>query len=332
MHEPPDRTEKEDDERSLPWVGERAEARRFDLLRRDVLGLLAAAPVGLGSLAFAQACRSQEERVTQPTSAPLASTTTTGPLPVLFLAHGAPMVLDDPTWVGDWAAWARRLPAPRSILTVSAHWEARPISVGATRTVPLVYDFHGFPERYYQQKYAAPGAPELAQRVKGLLSTAGHEAVDAPERGLDHGAYVPLVAMYPEANVPVLQLSLPSLRPEELFEVGRALAPLRREGVLIMGSGFLTHNMRTAFQRGTPQWAQEFDQWAAEVLASNEVEALLDFERRAPAARTALPTTEHFAPVIVSAGSAQGGAAPTFPISGFWAAAGSFTRRSVQWG
>jgi 4,5-DOPA dioxygenase extradiol len=224
------------------------------------------------------------------------------------------------------------LPRPRSILTVSAHWEARPISVGATRTVPLVYDFYGFPERYYQQKYAAPGAPELAQRVKSLLSAAGQKAAEAPERGLDHGAYVPLVAMYPEANVPVLQLSLPSLAPEELFAVGRALAALRNEGVLIMGSGFLTHNMRTAFQRGTPQWAQEFDQWAAETLAANQTDALLDFERRAPAARTALPTTEHFAPVIVAAGSAQESAAPTFPISGFWAAAGSFTRRSVQWG
>lgn len=254
-------------------------------------------------------------------------------MPVIFIAHGAPMVLDDPAWVTDWATWARRLPRPRAILMISAHWEARPATLGATRTVPLVYDFYGFPARYYQQTYPAPGAPDLAARVKGLLQSSGQDSTDAPERGLDHGAYVPLVAMYPEANVPVLQLSLPSLRAPELFALGRALAPLRDEGVLIAGSGFITHNMRTAFHKGTPAWASEFDQWTAEALVKNDMDGLVDFERRAPAARTALPTTEHYVPLVVAAGAAQGAATPpSFPIEGFWDASGSFTRRSVQWG
>lgn len=129
------------------------------------------------------------------------------------------------------------MPRPKSVLMLSAHWEERPVTLGATRTVPLVYDFYGFPARYYGVKYPAPGAPELARRARGLLGGPGPVAED-PERGLDHGAYVPLVAMYPEADVPVLQVSLPSMDAPTLFEMGRALAPLRREGVLIAGSGF----------------------------------------------------------------------------------------------
>ena len=132
---------------------------------------------------------------------------------------------------------------------LSAHWVDRPITLGATRRVPLVYDFYGFPAKYYQTTYPAPPAPELATRLRGLL--AGQPVAEAPERGLDHGAYVPLVCMYPAADVPVLQVSLPTLDPTELFALGRALAPLRREGVLIVGSGFLTHNLRAMDFRPT---------------------------------------------------------------------------------
>jgi 4,5-DOPA dioxygenase extradiol len=248
----------------------------------------------------------------------------------VFLAHGAPMLLDDAVWVGELSAWAKRLPRPEALLVVSAHWEKRPASLGATKTVPLVYDFYGFPEQYYQTKYPAPGAPSLAKRVKELVAERSIETTDAPDRGLDHGAYVPLVAMYPEANVPVLQLSLPSLDPKECFAMGRALAPLRREGVLVMGSGFLTHNMRFAFRPGTPDWARDFDAWTAETLDQGNVDALVDFERRAPTAKMALPTTEHFVPVIVAAGAAsEAGSKPTYPITGWWMN-GAFTRRSVE--
>ena len=125
--------------------------------------------------------------------------------------------------------------------------------------MPLVYDFYGFPERYYRTEYPSPPAPELSARVRDILKQKQIACADDPERGLDHGAYVPLVAMYPRADVPVLQMSLPGLVPQELVDLGRALAPLRDESVLIFGSGFLTHNMRYAFKPGVPTWAREFD-------------------------------------------------------------------------
>ncbi len=225
------------------------------------------------------------------------------------------------------------MPRPRSILMVSAHWEKRPVTLAATHTVPLVYDFYGFPSKHYDVRYPAPGAPELARRVHVLLGARGPVA-DEPERGLDHGAYVPLVAMYPEADVPVLQVSLPTMNAPELFELGRTLAPLRREGVLIVGSGFLTHNLRAmdwGSDPATPSWASEFDAWAADVLVRGDVDALLDYRRLAPGVRQALPTHEHFVPVVVAMGAAvseQG--AVRFPITGY--DFGSLTKRSVQFG
>lgn len=253
-------------------------------------------------------------------------------MPVVFLAHGAPILLDDAAWMGELAVWARAMPKPRAIVMVSAHWEARPTTLGATTTVPLVYDFYGFPERYFQTMYPAPGAPGVAERVRELLRQRDVAVADEPSRGLDHGAYVPLVAMYPKADVPVLQVSMPALDPGELVELGRALAPLRDEGVLIVGSGFLTHNMRYAFKPGTPSWAREFDEWAGQALARHDLDALMDFRARAPAAQIALPTWEHYAPVLVAAGAVADDRPPaTFPITGFWMD-GAFTKRSVQFG
>jgi 4,5-DOPA dioxygenase extradiol len=171
--------------------------------------------------------------------------------------------------------------------------------------------------------------------VRGLLGGKNIPFADDAERGLDHGAYVPLVAMYPRADVPVLQLSLPGLDPRRLFDLGAALAPLRDEGVLVFGSGFLTHNMRYARHEGVPAWAREFDTWAEGALSRFDVDALLNFRTRAPAADVALPTWEHYAPLLVSAGAAAGGPSHpprvTFPITGFWFD-GAFTRRSVEFG
>lgn len=164
-------------------------------------------------------------------------------MPALYLSHGAPPLADDPVWPGELAAWSAELPRPTAVLMVSAHWEEAPLALGATETVPLVYDFWGFPEHYYQVRYAAPGAPRLAESVTGLLRGAGTPVQDIPDRGLDHGAYVPLVEMFPEADIPVLQISLPTLDPQKLMDIGRKLAPLRDEGVLIIGSGFFTHNL-----------------------------------------------------------------------------------------
>lgn len=252
-------------------------------------------------------------------------------LPALFVAHGAPPLLDDARWVEELRTWAARLSRPKSILMISAHWENRPVTLGATRTVPLVYDFYGFPQKYYQQQYAAPGAPELAERIRKQLRSVTPVA-DDPERGLDHGAYVPLVAMYPDADIPVLQMSLPSENPQELFALGEALRPLRDEGVLIIGSGFITHNLRTldwSNQSPPPAWASEFDSWTAEALSRADVDALLDYEKKGPGARLALPTREHFVPLLVSLGAAAHERVD-YPINGFWM--GSLTRRSVQFG
>jgi 4,5-DOPA dioxygenase extradiol len=251
-------------------------------------------------------------------------------MPVIFAAHGAPISLDDANWMTELRAWADAMPKPKSILMISAHWEKRPATLGAVRSVPLVYDFYGFPEKYYETKYPAPGAPELRVRVRELFGSKGIPVADDPERGLDHGAYVPLVAMYPRADVPVLQMSMPRLDPQELFALGSALSPLRDEGVLVFGSGFLTHNMHYAFRRGIPAWATEFDNWAAAALERYDVDALLDFQARAPAAHMALPTWEHYAPLLVSLGATTGQRPKvSFPITGFWLD-GPFTRRSVQ--
>jgi 4,5-DOPA dioxygenase extradiol len=253
-------------------------------------------------------------------------------MPAIFLAHGAPPLLDDVRWMAELRAWAKAMPKPKSVLVLSAHWERKPVTLGATKPVPLVYDFYGFPERFYEMKYPAPGAPELAQRVASLLEGANQMVASEPKRGLDHGAYIPMMAMYPEADVPVLQASLPTLEPRTLFELGRILAPLRDEGVLVVGSGFLIHNLRAldfSAQARTPGWAQEFDGWAKEALAGRHVDALLDYRARAPGVSLALPTHEHFVPVLVALGSAQNDAV-TFPITGFWG--GSATRRSVQFG
>jgi 4,5-DOPA dioxygenase extradiol len=255
-------------------------------------------------------------------------------MPALFMAHGYPLWSRDEARIADFRGWAANLPRPRSVLMLSAHWESAPATLGATRTVPLVYDFYGFPAELYQNKYPAPGAPELANRVEGLLAQAGLPSQRDEERGLDHGAYVPLQMMYPAADVPILQVSLPTLEPGPLLALGRALRPLRDEGVLIVGSGFLTHNLRRFDPRpGAPlqPWAQEFDAWSAEVIERRDVDRLLQYRSLAPAVAQALPTHEHFVPVVVALGASVDAAEPvSFPITGW--EAGSLTRRCVQFG
>ncbi|MBA3266504.1 MAG: dioxygenase [Nocardioidaceae bacterium] len=246
------------------------------------------------------------------------------PLPVLYLSHGAPPLADDRVWTGQLASWAGNLPRPSSILVISAHWEAAPLTMGATRTCPLVYDFWGFPDRFYDVTYAAPGAPQLAAQVRALLQSPRHPVYEAPDRGLDHGAYVPLVEMYPDSDIPVLQMSMPTLDPVDLFEIGRKLRPLRDEGVLILGSGFTTHNLRLIDMRkpsdyDAPSWSREFDDWAERAVAARDVDSLIDFLRKAPAATVAHPRTEHFAPLFVSLGASDDDSTHAKSvIDGFW--------------
>lgn len=253
-------------------------------------------------------------------------------MPAVYLAHGAPPLLDDPVWPGELAEWGKRLPQPKAILVVSAHWESAPVTIGATTPVPLVYDFYGFPARYYRIAYASPGAPELAERVRKLLSDISPTA-DAPTRGLDHGAYMPLLAMYPDADIPVLQISMPSEDPSVLMEIGRRFAPLRDEGVLIMGSGFLTHSFdaaRRAMQGGpgVTNAIAEFDHWAAEALAHQDVDALLDYRHTAPALQYAHPQVDHFVPLFIALGaSIEGNAVAATQIEGFWL---GNSKRSMQ--
>ncbi len=252
-------------------------------------------------------------------------------MPALYLSHGAPPLADDAVWTRQLADWSRDLPRPKAILVVSAHWEEAPLAIGATRTIPLYYDFYGFPQHYYEVQYRAPGAPELADSVRKLIPG----TVDVPDRGLDHGAYVPLVEMYPQADIPVLQISMPTLDPRRLLEIGRALAPLRDEGVLIIGSGFFTHNLRAirmadGFDQVPPTWSSDFDEWGRQALAGGDIDGLLDFLHKAPSGHMAHPRTEHFAPLFVTLGAAESDiSGQRTVIDGFW---GGLAKRSIQVG
>lgn len=256
-----------------------------------------------------------------------------GRMPALYLGHGAPPLMEDPLWPVQLAAWAKDLPRPSAILIVSAHWEEAPLTIGATTTVPLVYDFYGFPRHYYEVTYPAPGAPELADQVRRLVADLTPTAND-PLRGLDHGAYIPLLAMYPAADIPVLQISMPSEDSRSLLEVGKRLAPLRDQGVLIVGSGFLTHSfaaIRQSMASGSDvplSYISEFDHWAAEVLARRDVDTLLDYRHTAPAVALAHPTVDHFIPLFIALGaSLEQDAASSTRIDGYWMAN---SKRSVQ--
>jgi len=264
---------------------------------------------------------------------PQPSSTSSGRLPAVFVAHGAPTLALDPQKGADFVRWGSALPRPRAILAVSAHWEAAPVVLGATETRELVYDFSGFPRPLYEVRYPSPGAPDLARRVESLLTAAGQSVRRDEARGLDHGVWVPLVHMFADASVPVLQISMPtSLGAGALFELGRVLAPLRDDGVLVLGSGNLTHNLRRLSWSGAgepPAWASEFDEWIGGVLARRDFDALVDYANKAPALREAHPTEEHLQPVLVTAGAAaSSGGAARFPVQGF--EYGSLSRRSVE--
>lgn len=237
-----------------------------------------------------------------------------GPLPAIYLSHGAPPLFDDGPWLRELFAWAQALPKPKAILIVSAHWEQAPLMLSAPAAhTPLVYDFGGFHPRYYAMKYDTPDASELAKSVAAMMpdTISLHQH---PSRGLDHGAWVPLMAMYPLGDVPVLQLSMPTHDTDKLMAIGARLAPLRAEGVLVIGSGFMTHGLpyitRDMLRGGVPTWSADFDTWAAEALARGDVAELAAYASRAPGMPYAHPTPDHFLPMFITLGAAEDPEAP----------------------
>jgi 4,5-DOPA dioxygenase extradiol len=229
-------------------------------------------------------------------------------LPSLFLAHGSPMLaLEGGPWGQSVSALGFRLPPLRAVLVCSAHWEANgPFRLSSAKAPGVLHDFGGFPEALYTLDYPAPGSPELAAEAAALLSGAGLEARLDPERPLDHGAWVPLRYLLPEARVPVVQLSLPRPRtPELLLAAGRALAPLRERGVLLLGSGGIVHNLRLLDWAGTSEpkpWALAFERWSRAQLAAGNEAALMEW-RLAPGSTESVPTSEHLDPLFVALGA-----------------------------
>ena len=233
-------------------------------------------------------------------------------LPTLFLSHGSPMHALEPGAAGaTWAGLARDLPRPRAILIVSAHWETNLPMLTGHASPGTIHDFTGFPEPLYRLRYRAPGAPWLAGRARALLEEAGVTAAIDGCRGLDHGAWSPLLHMYPAAEVPVVQLSLQTaLGPRHHYQIGRALAPLSAEGILLLGSGHMTHNladwMRSAPGAPPAPYVLAFQSWVNSCIASGDLESLLEYRLRAPHAVRAHPTDEHFLPLFFALGAAGG--------------------------
>ena len=230
-----------------------------------------------------------------------------GPLPALYLSHGAPPLFDDAGWMAQLHAWALALPKPAAVLIISAHWESAPLALSsAAANVTPVYDFGGFARRYYTMRYDTPDAGALARRIVAALPERPHEH---PTRGLDHGAWVPLKVMYPNADIPVLQLSLPTQDPARLLELGARLRPLRDEGVLVIGSGFMTHGLpfitrEMLLENKAPAWSRDFDAWAADALARGDVDTLSRYASVAPGMPYAHPTVDHFIPLFITLGAA----------------------------
>lgn len=232
--------------------------------------------------------------------------------PAVFVSHGAPTLAVEQN---DTTEFLRRLGGelgrPRGVLCLSAHWNTEAPAVSAAERPETIHDFGGFPAELYRIRYEAPGAPALAARAAGLLGAAGLGCEVSRDRGLDHGAWVPLRLLYPEADVPVAQLSIqPRQDPAHHFRLGRALAPLRGEGVLVLATGSATHNLARAGAGGPPpEWAREFEGWLTRAVSEGDIEGLLDYRRRAPHASLAHPTDEHLLPLFAALGAGSAGEA-----------------------
>jgi 4,5-DOPA dioxygenase extradiol len=229
--------------------------------------------------------------------------------PLLFVSHGAPSFAMEPGLAGKTLTdLGRQLPKPDAIVILSPHWMTRDhVSVTASTRPKTIHDFGGFPDALYELSYPAPGAPELANHIVELLQTAGWDSRLDASRGLDHGAWVPLLYLAPDADIPVVQVSMPaSLDTRSAWKLGEALKPLRDMNVLIVASGSLTHNLYE-FRGATPHGAdyvKQFAAWTARTLHARNIDQLLDFKQYAPFAERAHPTDEHFLPLFIALGAA----------------------------
>lgn len=230
-------------------------------------------------------------------------------LPSLFISHGSPMMLleDCPArrFLGEYGTGAEK---PSAILMISAHWETPEISVATADRPETIHDFFGFPEPMYQIRYGAPGAPDVARSAAELMRASGLDVVSDPERGLDHGAWVPLMFMYPQAGIPVAQISIQThLGARHHLDVGKALAPLRDEGVLIVCSGNLTHGLREMNRGGVDDpphpWVAEFAQWMFDAITEGRVDDIVNYRSLAPDAERNHPTEDHFLPLLIALGA-----------------------------
>ena len=255
--------------------------------------------------------------------------------PAVFLAHGSPMsALGGDDHARALKAYGERVTGMQAILAISAHWQTSgPLRVTSWTHAPLVYDFGGFSDELYRIEYPAPGDPALAGRIAALLRAGGHEVTAEMTRGLDHGAWVPLRLAWPGAATPVIELSLPELPPRDLWRLGELLRPLRDEGVVIVGSGGIVHNLRRVrfAERYGPadDWAVEFDSWVAARVEERDAERLVNY-RSAPHAAAAVPTTEHFDPLFVALGASSAGDRVETIFGGFQH--GSLSMRSLAFG
>ena len=233
--------------------------------------------------------------------------------PSLFISHGSPMFALEPGVLGpNLRTVGQALRGIRAVLVVSPHWQTRGVRVGTSAAPETIHDFGGFPSPLYQLQYPAPGAPELAQDAARLLAQVGFEVTLDNRRGLDHGAWVPLRYLFPQADMPVFQVSLPhDIDAAGALRLGQALASLRERGVLVLASGSLTHNLYEFRQHiRDPEYAQEFVDWIGDAVAARDVEALVDYRRRAPHAQRAHPSEEHFLPLLVAVGASADTDAP----------------------
>jgi 4,5-DOPA dioxygenase extradiol len=227
----------------------------------------------------------------------------------LFVSHGSPMTALDPGPYGKALAAFGESVQPEAIVVISAHWQEAGIRIASGAKPELIYDFGGFPRELYELKYEAPGSPELAAEIAAELGRAGFDAVLDDRRGWDHGVWVPLRLMFPEARIPVVEVSLPmAWSPEELYRLGQTLGGLREKGVLILGSGGIVHNLRLMnwADKDAPEdaWAREFQGWVRDAVARRDLAALFAYEKLAPHVKRAVPTTEHFAPLFPVLGAA----------------------------